>query len=70
MTRIIEALSTAPLSEEPIQFSKLDIKYGFWRMMCEVGEEWNFAYIIPNHPGAPIKLVVLSALKMGWTFYP
>ena len=29
MPRIIEALATAPLSEDPIHFSKLDIKNGF-----------------------------------------
>ena len=29
MPRIIEALTTALLSEEPIHFSKLDIKDGF-----------------------------------------
>ena len=39
MTRIIEALATAPLSEEPIQFSKFNIKDEFWIMVCAVGEE-------------------------------
>ena len=38
MPRIIEALATAPLSEYPIHFSKLDIKDGFWRTVCAVGE--------------------------------
>ena len=32
MPRIIEALVTSPLSEDPIHFSKMDIKYGFWIM--------------------------------------
>ena len=35
---ITEALETAPVSEDPIHFSKLDIKYGFCRMVCAVGE--------------------------------
>ena len=39
MPRIIEALATAPLLEEPIHFSKLDIKDRLWRMVCAVGEE-------------------------------
>ena len=39
MTRIIKALATAPLSEDPIRFSKLDIKDRFWRIVCAVGEE-------------------------------
>ena len=38
MPRVIEALETALLSEDPIHFSKLDIKDGFWRMVCAVGE--------------------------------
>ena len=63
MPRIIEALATAPLSEDPIHFSKLDIKDGFWRMVCAVGEEWNFAYVLPNHPEAPTELVIPSDLQ-------
>ena len=62
MPRTINALATDPLSEDPIHFSKLDIKYGFWRMVCAVGEEWNFAYVLPNHPEAPTKFVIPSAL--------
>ena len=62
MPRIIKSFSTAPLSEDPIHFSKLDIKYWFWMMVCAVGEEWNFSYILPNHPVALTELVILSAL--------
>ena len=36
-------------------------------MVCAVGEEWNFAYVLPNNPEAPTELVIPSALKMGWT---
>ena len=67
--RIIEALATAPLSEDPIHLSILDIKYGFWRMVCAVGEECNSSYVLPNHPEAPTELVVPSALQMGWTLF-
>jgi hypothetical protein len=28
--------------------AKWDIKDGFWRMDCMEGEEWNFAYVLPN----------------------
>ena len=62
MPRIIKALETAPLSEDPIHFSKLDIKDGFWRMVYAVGEEFNFAYVLPNNPEAPTELVILPAL--------
>ena len=61
---------SAPEEDGPIFFSKLDIKDGFWRMVCELGSEWNFAYVLPNHPGEPIELVVSSALQMGWALSP
>ena len=67
MPRIIEALATALLSGDPIRFRKLDIKDGFWRMVFAVGENLNFAYILPNHPEAPKKLVIPSALQMRLT---
>ena len=70
MPRIMEVLTTAPLTEDPIHFIKLDIKDGFWRMVCAVREEWNFAYVLPNHPEAPTEFVILSTLQMGWTLSP
>ena len=56
--------------DDGILFSKLDIKDGFWHMVCEEGQEWNFTYILPNHPGQPPKIVVPSALQMGWVLSP
>ena len=70
MSCVIKALATSPLSEDPMKFSKFDIKDGFWRMVCAVGEEWNFDYFLPNNPEAPTKLVILSALQMRWTLSP
>ena len=70
LPRIIEAMANATDLETDLMFSKLDITDGFWRMVCEEGEEWNFAYILPNHPGEPIEIVVPSALQMGWVLSP
>ena len=70
LPRIIEALASAPIEEGPVLFSKLDIKDGFWRMTCAKGEEWNFAYVLPNTPGQPIQIVVPSELQMGWAEPP
>ena len=39
MLHIVKALATALISEDPIHFSKLDIKDGFWRMVGVFGEE-------------------------------
>jgi hypothetical protein len=39
--------------------------------MCyEVGKEWNFTYVLPQHTGAPIRLVVPTSLQMGWVESP
>ena len=70
LPRLIDAIALAPAEGGDIMFSKLDIKDGFWRMVCALGEEWNFAYVLPNHPGKPVEIVVPSALQMGWTYSP
>ena len=63
-------MAHAPTENGSILMSKLDMKDGFWRMVCRLGEEWNFAYVLPNKPGEPIEIVVPSALQMGWTYLP
>ncbi len=50
--------------------AKWDIKDGFWRMDCAKGKEWNFAYVLPQPEGEPIKLVVPTSLQMGWVESP
>ena len=50
--------------------AKWDIKDGFWRMDCAAGEEWNFAYVLPQEEGEPITLVVPTSLQMGWVESP
>ncbi len=42
--------------------AKWDIKDGFWWMDYAEGEEWNFAYVLPQPKGEPIKLVILTSL--------
>jgi hypothetical protein len=50
--------------------AKWDIKDGVWRMDCEAGEEYNFAYVLPQEEGKPIILVVPTSLQMGWVGSP
>ncbi len=38
--------------------AKWDIKDSFWCMDYKVGEEWNFAYMLPQEPNKPTKLVI------------
>ena len=50
--------------------AKWDIKDEFWRMDCREGEEWNFAYVLPQPEGEPIRLVIPTSLQMGWVESP
>ena len=69
LQRIIHAFAqTEP--DERVFMAKWDIKDGFWRLDCQEGEEWNFAYVLPQEPGKPIKLVVPTSLQMGWIESP
>ena len=39
-------------------------------MVIAAGSEWNFAYVLPQEEGKPIRLVVPNALQMGWKESP
>ena len=71
LSRIIHAFAEADdTPDAKIFMAKWDVKDGFWRMMCEEGEEWNFTYVLPQPAGEPIKLVVPTSLQMGWVESP
>ena len=55
---------------ESIMFSKIDLSDGFWRKRVSASDRWNFAYVLPQPPGEPLRLVIPSALQMGWTESP
>jgi hypothetical protein len=65
LPRLLDSMATVP-PEEHIHFSKLDLANGYWRMIVEDGQEWNFAYVVPGAPGTPIMMIVSRALQMGW----
>lgn len=56
--------------DEVIVFSKIDLSDGFWRMIVEEQSKWNFCYVMPDVAGSPIRIVVPSALQMGWAESP
>ncbi len=77
----VEALGTAMTSimqfmfdtdpEHEIDWNKIDLSDGFWRMVVEDGKEWNFAYQLPRRPGdTEDHFVVPSSLQMGWKNSP
>jgi hypothetical protein len=55
-----------------IDWQKLDLLDGFWRMVIESGEEYNFAFQMPKRKGDPnITYVIPSSLQMlGWKNSP
>ncbi len=69
LSRIIHAFAEAD-DDATIFMAKWDIKDGFWRMDCREGKEWNFAYVLPQHEGQPVRLVIPTSLQMGWVELP
>jgi hypothetical protein len=55
---------------EVVMLAKIDLSDGFWRMLVQEDQQWNFAYVMPDPPGHPIRIVVPSALQMGWAESP
>jgi len=69
LSRIVHAFAEID-EDEKIFMAKWDIKDGFWRMDCRAGEEWNFAYVLPQPLGEPVRLMVPTSLQMGWVESP
>lgn len=69
LDRIIYAVAEAD-ENEIIFLAKTDVKNGFWRCVAEKGKEYNFAYVLPQEEGFPVKLVVPTSLQMGWIESP
>ena len=64
LTRIIHAFTQADPDATILQ-AKWDTSGGFWHLDYEEGQEWNFAYILTQKEGQPIKMVVPTSLHMG-----
>jgi hypothetical protein len=62
-------MKTVP-PEEHIHFAKLDLADGYWRMLVEESEQWNFAYVMPRVAGEEATVVVPRAVQMGWNESP
>lgn len=70
LPRIIATMAEAPVKDSPIRMNKADLKDGFWRMVCEAGQERNFAYILLNHACKPVDIIGLLALQTSWAKLP
>jgi hypothetical protein len=69
LPRIFQFMATTPADQE-IRWSKVDLSDGFWRLIVAPEEKWNFCYVMPDAPGARVRIVVPSALQMGWAESP
>jgi hypothetical protein len=69
LSHIIHTFAEAS-EDDKVFMEKWDIKDGFWRMACEAGKEYNFAYVLPQEEGKPITLVIPTSLQMGWVESP
>ena len=69
LQRIIHAFAATD-DDSKIFMAKWDIKDGFWRLNCQTGEEWNFAYVLPPLSNEPTQLVIPTSLQMGWIESP
>ena len=69
LPRLLTFMNTVP-SEETIMFAKIDLSNGFWRMLVQESDKWNFAYVLPGTAEQPIRLIIPHALQMGWTESP
>ena len=55
LRRIIEMLARLDVNDGPASMMKVDLTGRFWGVMAKKSEEWNFAYVLPNHPGQPVE---------------
>jgi hypothetical protein len=69
LPRLFHFMASTPEDQE-IRLSKVDLSDGFWRLLVEPAQKWNFCYVMPDPPGARVRIVVPSALQMGWAESP
>jgi hypothetical protein len=69
LPRLLQYMRDTPTGLH-ILFSKLDISDGFWRLTINAQDCFNFAYVLPQPAGEPLRLVIPAAVQMGWIESP
>jgi hypothetical protein len=69
LPRLLTYMQDTPVGLH-ILMSKLDISNGFWRLILQGNDCYNFAYVLPQREGEPCQIVVPSAVQMGWVESP
>jgi hypothetical protein len=47
--RLLSLINEAEAGEV-VMLAKIDLSDGFWRMLVRKDQQWNFAYVMPDHP--------------------
>ena len=69
LPRLLQYMRDTPVGLHKL-FCKLDISDGFWRLTVRPEDSFNFAYVLPQQEGEPVRIVVPSAVQMGWVESP
>jgi hypothetical protein len=65
---LFDFMASTP-SNKAILFSKIDLSDGFWPMLVDRDQRWNFCYVMPDPPGSRVRIVVPSALQWDGKSY-
>eukprot|EP00978_Attheya_sp_CCMP212_P043794 scaffold291972_cov60-Attheya_sp.AAC.1 len=63
LLRLLDFMREVPANES-IRFAKIGLSNGFWHMIVPEADCWHFTYVLPDVPGAPIRLVIPHALQV------
>jgi hypothetical protein len=69
LPRLFHFMASTPEDQE-IRLAKVDLSDGFWRLIVNPEQKYNFCYVMPDPPGSRVRIVVPSALQMGWAESP
>jgi hypothetical protein len=67
--RLFHFMASMPKDQE-IRLAKVDLSNRFWRLIAEPEQKHNFCCVMPYPPGSRVRIVVPSALQMGWAESP
>eukprot|EP00957_Ditylum_brightwellii_P194059 14779163-Ditylum_brightwellii.AAC.1 len=49
--RLVSGMADKYNKDKPFMFTKLDVKGGFWRLVVNKEDAWNFCYVLPPKDG-------------------
>eukprot|EP00957_Ditylum_brightwellii_P093943 7154020-Ditylum_brightwellii.AAC.1 len=74
--RLVAGMADNYDKNKPFMFTKLGVKDGFWRLVVNEDDAWNFCYVLPPKDGTvptcldKVEIVVPTSIQMGWTKSP